>query len=85
MHHGLGQDFGVRVISVEPGSPAGHAGLREGDVLLGIDGATLDSVDALHQSLGEARIHKDCAIKFLRGHASPQLLFLSVRPTERPG
>jgi S1-C subfamily serine protease len=85
MHHGLGQDFGVRVISVEPGSPAGHAGLREGDVLLGIDGATLDSVDALHQSLSEPRIHKDCALKFLRGHASPQVLFISVRPTERLG
>ena len=85
MHYGLDQDFGVRVISVETGSPAAHAGLREGDVLLGIDGARLDSVDALHQSLGEPRIHRDCALKFLRGHASPQVLFLTVRPGERSG
>jgi S1-C subfamily serine protease len=85
MHHGLGQDAGVRVLSVEPGSPAARAGLREGDVLLGIDGAPLDSVDALHQSLSEQRIHKDCVVKFLRGHVSPQVLFLSVRPAERLG
>jgi S1-C subfamily serine protease len=85
VHHGLEQAFGVRVISVEPASAAAHAGLREGDVLLGIDGAALDSVDALHQSLSEERIHKDCTIKLLRGHASPQVLFLTVRPGERLG
>ena len=39
----------------------------------------------VYQSLGEARIHKDCVVKLLRGHASPQVLFLSVRPTERLG
>jgi len=85
MHHGLAEDHGVRVISVEPGSPADRAGLREGDVVLGLDGTPLASVDALHQSLGETRIHKDCAVKLLRGHASPQVVFLSVRPTERIG
>ncbi len=85
MHHGLDQSHGMRVVSVDPQSPAAHAGLREGDTLLGIDGAPLESVDALHQALGEGRIHKDCALKFLRGHASPQVLFLTVRPTERPG
>jgi S1-C subfamily serine protease len=84
-HYELGQDAGVRVLAVEPGSAAARAGLREGDVLLGIDGMALDSVDALHQFLGEQRIHKDCAIKLLRGHASPQVLFLSVRPGERLG
>jgi S1-C subfamily serine protease len=83
VHYQLDQHSGVRVLAVEAGSAAAQAGLREGDVLLGIDGATLDSVDALHQSLSEQRIHKDCALKLLRGHASPQLLFLTLRPAER--
>jgi hypothetical protein len=39
----------------------------------------------MHQSLSEQRIDKDCAVKFLRGQASPQVLFLNVRPAERLG
>ena len=62
----------MRVVSVEPGSPAARAGVREGDVIVGIDGAAIDSVDALHQTLDESRIHRDCVLKLLRGHASPQ-------------
>jgi len=85
MHHGLAVSQGVRVLSVDPGSPADRGGLRQGDIVLGLDGATLGSVDALHQSLNETRIHKDCAIKLLRGHASPQVMFLSLRPIERIG
>ena len=85
MHHALAESHGVRVLSVDHGSPADRGGLRQGDIVLGLDGLPLDSVDALHQSLNEARIHRDCAIKLLRGHASPQLMFLSVRPIERIG
>ena len=85
LHHGLGQSHGVRVVSLDPQSPAARAGVREGDIVLGIDGATIDSVDALHRVLDESRIHRDCALKFLRGHASPQAMFVTVRPSERLG
>jgi len=85
VHHGLGQSHGVRVVSLDPQSPAARAGMREGDIVLGIDGATIDSVDALHRVLDESRIHRDCALKFLRGHASPQAMFVTVRPSERLG
>ena len=43
------------------------------------------SVDALHPSLDASRIHRDCAVKFLRGQATPQAMFLGVRPSERLG
>jgi S1-C subfamily serine protease len=85
LHHDLGQSRGVRVVSLDPQSPAAQAGLREGDIVLGIDGATIDSVDVLHRVLDESRIHRDCALKFLRGHASPQAMFVTVRPRERLG
>jgi S1-C subfamily serine protease len=85
VHHGLEQAHGVRVVSVDPQSPAALAGLRQGDILLGVDGERIDSVDALHQALGEVRIHKDCVVKFLRGVTSPQVLFLTARPSERLG
>ncbi len=85
LHHGLGQSHGVRVASVDPHSPAALAGLREGDTVLGIEGRAIESVDALHQTLDETLIHKDCSVKFLRGHASPQVMFSTVRPTQRAG
>jgi S1-C subfamily serine protease len=85
LHHGLDQVHGVRVVSLDSQSPAARAGLREGDIVLGIDGAKIDSVDALHRVLDESRIHRDCALKFLRGHASPQAMFVTVRPSERLG
>ena len=85
MHHGLAERHGVRVLAVDPGSPAERGGLREGDVVLGLDGVPLAAVDALHQSLDATRIQRDCAVKLLRGQASPQVMFLTLRPAERVG
>ena len=84
LHHGLAESAGVRVTSVEPGSPAAMAGLQEGDLVIGIDGAPIGSVDALHQSLGVDRIHRDCALKFLRGHALAAG-HVRDRPADRAG
>jgi S1-C subfamily serine protease len=81
--YGLAQSHGVRVLSVEAGSPAARAGLREGDVIIGLDGQAIASVDELHQALDGTRIQRDVIIKLLRGTRSPQPLYLSVRPVER--
>ena len=81
--YGLTQTHGVRVLNVETGSPAERAGLREGDVLVGLDGVAIDSVDRLHQMLDASRIQHDGMLKLLRGTLSPQPLYLSVRPMER--
>jgi S1-C subfamily serine protease len=81
--HGLEQQQGVRVSSVEKGSPADRAGLREGDVIVGLDGMPIDSVDGLHQALDASRIQRDVALKLLRGTLSPQPLYRVVRPVER--
>ncbi len=83
VHHALGQSHGVRVLKVEPGSPAALGGLREGDTIVGIDGERIESVDALHQALGEHRIAKLCSLKLLRGDVSPEVLYSSARPIER--
>lgn len=82
---GLVQASGVRVGSIEPGSAADRAGLRVGDILLGIDGRDVASVDALHQALDAGRIGRDCTVKLLRAGSAVQPLFLSVRPDERAG
>ena len=73
--HGLAQDHGVRVLTIEKGSAAEHAGLRESDVIIGLDGVDIDSVDRLHQTLDASRIQRDCTLKLLRGTLSPQPFF----------
>jgi S1-C subfamily serine protease len=78
---GLQQSHAVRVMSVDPGSPADQAGLRPGDLLLGIDGQDIASVDALYQALQPERVGRDCMLKLLRpGSSSP--LYLRARPVE---
>ena len=81
--HGLAQDHGVRVSTIEKGSAADRAGLREGDVIVGLDGVDIASVDRLHQTLDTSRIQHDCTVKLLRGTLSPQPLYLQLMPTER--
>jgi len=81
--YGLSQTHGVRVSAVEADSPAARAGVREGDVIVGLDGLVIDSVDKLHQALDASRLHRDCAMKLLRGTRSPQPVYVTVRPMER--
>jgi len=79
----LGQRSGVRIESVERGSPAAAADLLPGDVLLEIDGLPVPSVDALHQALDATRVARDCTVRILRGARSPRPVEVTVRPVER--
>jgi S1-C subfamily serine protease len=78
----LPQATGVRVMSVEPGSPAAQVGVREGDVIVGLDGVAIASVDALHQTLDASRVNRDCVLKVIRGVRTPVPMYLTVRPLE---
>ncbi len=76
-HHGLAQRSGVEVMEVQPGKPAALAGLRAGDILLSLDGATLQAVDEVHHLLGASSIGRPVVCKVLRGAA---ILDLTVTP-----
>ena len=78
----LPNSSGVRVMSVEPGSPAARVGVQEGDVIVGLDGVPIASVDALHQTLDASRVNRDCVLKLIRGVRTPAPLYLTVRPAE---
>jgi S1-C subfamily serine protease len=82
----LDQSSGVRVNSVEPGSPAEVARLRPGDLILGLDGIAVASVDALHQALGSERVERDVLFKVLRAGERSGPIYVTVRPSDaRPG
>jgi membrane-associated protease RseP (regulator of RpoE activity) len=53
--HGLSGETGILVLDVPNDSPAARAGLRVNDVILGVDGITVDTVsDLVHATAGTA-------------------------------
>ena len=54
--HNLPVENGILVMSIEPESPAQHAGLAEGDVIVAYNGAPIGSIDDLHRQLTEAQV-----------------------------
>ncbi|MBO0733304.1 MAG: trypsin-like peptidase domain-containing protein [Methylocapsa sp.] len=63
---GLTQRMGAAVLSVEPQSPADHAGLLTGDILVAIDGAQITGADDLVRLLDADKINRTIPIDVLR-------------------
>jgi S1-C subfamily serine protease len=76
---GTEQGSAVRLSEVQPGSPAANGGLRVDDLVVGIDGFPVLSVDDLQRLLDASRIGKHCVVRVLRG---AQQLYLNVVPVE---
>jgi S1-C subfamily serine protease len=75
----LSQKTGVEVMEVVPRKAADRAGLKSGDILLALDGVTVQSVDEVHRLLGASSIARPMSCKVLRGAA---LLDVTVTPEE---
>src|SRR5439155_9453706 len=78
-YHHLPVESGLLVLSVEPGSPAHTAGLREGDIVVEFNGRPIASVDDLHKQLTEQAIGAKSALMILR---HTEKLQLSIVPEE---
>ena len=77
----LPRESGVVVVSVEEGSPAQRTGLREGDVIVSLDGKAVAGVDDLHRLLTDARVGMSSSLTVLR---YTEKLVLNVVPEESP-
>ena len=65
--HSLEVQGGILVLSVESGSPAERAGLTNGDVIVGLNGAAVAGIDDLHRVLTGDVIGVSIPIVIVRG------------------
>ena len=63
---GLTQEAGVRVVEVQPGSPAAGGRLEPGDVIVGLDQEIVTGIDDIARVLDGTRIDKRVAMHILR-------------------
>jgi S1-C subfamily serine protease len=73
---------GVLVLQVEPDSPALRAGVRPGDVVIGLDGQAITGIDDLHRVLTDDRIGRELELVLLRER---NRVMLRIRPETTPG
>jgi len=65
--NGLAIASAVFVTAVSSGAPAEHAGLRDGDVIVGLDQEAVTAVEDLHRQLDDSRIGVPTSLTILRG------------------
>jgi S1-C subfamily serine protease len=77
--YGLAQETGVVVAGIEDPSPARTAGLREGDVIVALDGKSVAGVDDLHRLLTDTHVGARCELTIIR---HTERLVLPIFPEE---
>ncbi|MGA9390466.1 MAG: trypsin-like peptidase domain-containing protein [Candidatus Sulfotelmatobacter sp.] len=75
----LPKESGALVLSVEENSPAKRAAVREGDVIVALEGHPVAGVDDLHRVLTEVRVGVSCSLTVLR---HTEKLELKIVPEE---
>ena len=78
---GLDQAKGSLVTGVMPGTPAEKAGLQKGDVILRLNGSTIENSNGLRNLVAEARADAKVDLDLVRNKVP---MTLSVRLDERP-
>lgn len=63
----LGQETGLLIVSVEPGSPAEQGGLVMGDAIVNFDGKVIRHHDDLLALLGGDRVTQKVPVQIIRG------------------
>jgi S1-C subfamily serine protease len=75
----LSKESGALVLSVEEKSPAQRAGVREGDVIVALEGRPIAGVDDLHRVLTDVRVGVSGSLTVLR---HTEKLELKIVPEE---
>jgi S1-C subfamily serine protease len=78
-HFGLTRESGVRIESIEAGSPAAAAELQRGDVIIMLDGKAVANIDDLQRLLVGEAIGRTTDVEVVR---RDRVLKLSLTPRE---
>ncbi|HZS08182.1 MAG TPA: trypsin-like peptidase domain-containing protein [Blastocatellia bacterium] len=78
-HHSLSVESGVLVLSIEDGSPAERAGVREGDVIIGYNNRAIAGIDDLHRQLTDGQVGREALLDVLRRN---ERITLKIVPAE---
>src|ERR1700724_3767386 len=77
--YSLARETGALVLSVEENSPAKRAGLRDGDIIVALEGRPVAGVDDLHRLLADIRAGASSSLTVLR---YTEKLILPIFPEE---
>jgi S1-C subfamily serine protease len=80
-YHELTVETGVFVVSLEPDGPAGRAGIREGDLIVGFAGKPISGIDDLHRLLTEEQADVPAEVVVIRNQRQKESL--TIRPSFR--
>ena len=70
----LGQDTGLLVAAVAPGSPAEQAGLLLGDILVAVGGQPVRSIEDLLARLSAAQVGERVGVRVVRGGQAQEVV-----------
>ena len=82
---GIDRNYGVVIVTVEPGSPAESSGIRRGDIIVAVDGKPVKTVESVVNRLGLVRIGEEITLTLLRDNQELDItttveLFNAVHP-----
>ncbi len=75
----LNNNLCVEVVAVSSGGPADKAGIREGDLLVSMNGQPVESVDDVHRILTEWPVDRPVPLAVIRGR---EMLEFAIVPVE---
>ena len=82
-HFELKSQKAIAVIGIEEWGPAERAGLHEGDIIVELNGETVENSDDLHKMLNHDFINEMCTVTVIRGNSKTTLPIVPMEQGKR--